>query len=95
MAEGFPDMKMSNISVCCAVTYGGARCIFSSAVWIVPVRSGLYLSTSMRNTASSMRSSPVQFGCSDVVPGRIAVRVGVAPARSSCSASAKSLELAR
>lgn len=35
---------------------------FSSAVLIVPLRSGLYLSTSMRSTASSMDSSPVQLG---------------------------------
>jgi len=75
----------------CAPTVGGARHIFSSAVCTVPVRSGLYLSTSMRSTASSMLSSPVQFGCSGAVLGRTVGRGGV----HSRSASAKSLELAR
>ena len=49
---------------CWAATCGGARWIFS-AVRIVPMRSGLCLSTSMHSTASSTLSSPVQFGCSD------------------------------
>ena len=75
----------------CELTMGGVRRIFSSAVCTVPVRSGLYLSTSMRSTASSMLSSPVQFACLGAVLGR----VGRDGATSSRSASVKSLELAR
>ena len=74
-----------------AVTMGGVRRIFSSAVCTVPVRSGLYLSMSIRSTASSMLSSPVQFACSGAVLGGVG-RDGVTSSR---SASVKSLELAR
>lgn len=73
------------------LTMGGVRRIFSSAVCTVPVRSGLYLSMSIRSTASSMLSSPVQFACSGAILGRVG-RDGVASSR---TASVKSLELAR
>lgn len=73
---------------------GGALLSFSSAERTVPLRMGLYLSTSMRRTVSSMRSSPVQFSCWRSRKGSLLRRAASRSSSSSRSASAKSCSLA-
>ena len=81
--------------VSCVRSLGGACLSFSSALRTGPPLRGLYLSTSMRRTACSTGSSPVQFSfCCSSMEMTEDLRATSASSASSRAASSKSLELA-